>query len=1365
MSVTASFLPITATITTITTITNTIATTSDITATTTTTNSSSFSSSSGLSYCAIANTSLIPLTVNILREQEQEGIQCPFGFFKRLVIKNSNTLSFECVSVMDMLNEIVDRKDCEFVSSSIDSNNDELDTEGPSTDLRNCVFDFLHCSPRTRKCTFTNTRAQGDACVDRYSCVGSIQKVTTNCYEGKCTTMKANPSLPVGAPCFPFVTSDSGVSSMTDMTSESRSFIHVLNNTYDTCVQNAICTLSNGTHYHCIRLQTKRAVISETCGESQKFSNVQDMSYKMCQSGTSCEPLQQQQQQQTSPFSRIATTATTSISKKVCIPYLLTNDFSDRFRFPFNSLLMQQECPLNYKMTSTYMGERNLCVKNGSEICLNDNTCGGFDSLNIKASYSFKSVPYPSYFRQHFMNKFTKCDDQKKKCIRIFGKENGVSCGDHSECRSTYCNAANGICSELPKEVPCGPSVTNPSISKCPGYSHCVCANSTQGVCVNLCFAELSDLHTCGYNYGIFGEHSPISKMEQSLIPFIDQASSLFSLENGKCKDYLNNYYECMKSVQQSLNLETLSLSNISHSISPSAPEVNDRVFNDLYKAYSSVSPPLISVQMNESYKPATPLEPIQLNIVDMLKDYSSLMKKSNFYKNVKVSNQVVILTMERMVGLIPRYKSKTIDFSNINACGCCTSNMTEYLEASIEGGILLISQSRNSSLYLNTVDLSIKITGFESIMGHDSFLNRNWFEQCDVILAPPQDIDLITLSIKNNMLILDQNSTTGAYSIQELEQKAMSDLFMVFTSNVPSKVLTIPRDVRNAAMINSQLLDKVLTAVGSVMIQNYNNFMQLMNNNTNFTDCSMFNSTFTVKDYHTTIFSYPLVFDFNYPMPISSSSFIIEYDSWLAMNITNQYGLFSQNALSMMDKLVDPNCYSSYNSYLGVFHYNDVSQFWDLVLKDFMLWTVIVSCLFFYVFLIGMFRKNIAMQRRLFGPYIAPFCILIISLMYIEPILMSLFKNVGKNIIPLIPIPNFFMSLLSASYIVISIRFYYLRNLYQILKHFHVSMTILRILKRLAHPFIIFLIVMFTAMIMFAIWFGIFYGVLHNIIIEKFGRFEWTLQFDASLLALTTQFGFLSLISILCLVYDGISNRRKIRKHGFSYYYMFDDPFHLRVDIISQLMILLTSILVVLDIFVWKTLVINRIGIALFFLCSLMIFGGNIMLLEIVSLLKNKKWMKTACCYEPGPEEVTDIEKEWYEHMKDINFRELQEAFAINFHSAENLYFYELLEKLEKKHQITFNDFQQLGNIIDCVNLSADSQNLYQQLATHLTNNPNETIPFHQLEPIKIEVVVQNILPSIFMPLKHKKEYLKWKHVTLLQKEASVVDVKSFEC
>ena len=108
----------------------------------------------------------------------------------------------------------------------------------------------------------------------------------------------------------------------------------------------------------------------------------------------------------------------------------------------------------------------------------------------------------------------------------------------------------------------------------------------------------------------------------------------------------------------------------------------------------------------------------------------------------------------------------------------------------------------------------------------------------------------------------------------------------------------------------------------------------------------------------------------------------------------------------------------------------------------------------------------------------------------------------------------------------------------------------------------------------------------------------------------------------------------------------MFDDPFYMRVDIISQLLIFLTSILVILDIFVWNTLIINRIGITLFFLFSLMLFGGNIILVEFLISIKNRK-LKTFCV-NSTIDQLSLLETEWMEYMKDFNFRELQKVCII---------------------------------------------------------------------------------------------------------------------
>ncbi|KAG2385776.1 hypothetical protein C9374_002925 [Naegleria lovaniensis] len=482
-------------------------------------------------------------------------------------------------------------------------------------------------------------------------------------------------------------------------------------------------------------------------------------------------------------------------------------------------------------------------------------------------------------------------------------------------------------------------------------------------------------------------------------------------------------------------------------------------------------------------------------------------------------------------------------------------------------------------------------------------------------------------------------------------------------------------------------------------------------------------------------------------------------------MNALKRYGnsLEEQVMQQLLDILANPTCYSSYNSYLGVFHYNDASQYWDLILKDSMLWIVVASCLSFYTLLLFRYRNSISLKRRLITPFIGPFCMMIICLVYIEPILMSLFKTIGRNIIPFIPVPNLFMSLLAASYMIVTIRFYFLRNLYQIRKGLEVlddnkTNSSMKIYKGLTNTYVTLALIVVVTVLLFGAWFGIFYGIMESIIIERFARFEWTLQFDASLLALTTQFGFLSLVSILCLFVDAIFNLKKIRKHGIGYYFMFDDPFHLRMDIFSQLLIFLISILVVLDIFVWNTLIVNRVGILLFFLCSLMIFGGNVMLVEFISYLQYKRWLQRCCITLQDDDNHDALTHEWYENMKDIHFRDLQEQYATNLFALENLRLFEAFEKFEKKKNLSLNDLMTLNHVILSVNLSSDSKNTYNDLVAHLTLNPHETIPFNRLEPIKLELVAENIIPEIYLALKQTSYFAKWKEVTILQKEANII-------
>ncbi|KAG2383164.1 hypothetical protein C9374_004501 [Naegleria lovaniensis] len=1286
-----------------------------------------------LRYCSIANTTVIPLTTNLIGQQA--GILCPFGFIKQ---RNTTSGLLNCVSIVDLLNEIVDKRDC-----WLPPGRDEFST--PYFNTTSCIFNFLHCSPRTKKCSMFNTRSFGDSCVDRFSCVGSLQQSQINCFQGKCTTLSRTHVLPIGADC------------STDPSFPA--FISYENNTFSTCNDKSLC-VSTGGSSKCLRVQTGKAPKFGACGLFYRVDNntVTDTSVRVCGYAHVCS----------------------NTENGYCLPNYASTDFYDTFRAPFKALTSPPE-EFELQLSSTFMDTRQVFTTRSHSFCKSNSGCNGKalgpSALQIKTSYSY--MKGGSSFSGSFAETFNKCDMSQKKCVRTFAKENGMTCSEHAECRSTYCSPLNMTCSEMAKEIECGPSVANASLSDCPGYSQCVCTNSSRGVCMNLCFGELADLHSCSYNFGVVGPNSPISKMENSLIPFIDNQSSIFSLQNGKCKEYMIKYFECMKNNQKELNLETLDLP-YSETVQQLAmtrklillSEPNDILLKNNLANSSSYSVDtdifataevnMTSIENNH----VSNISEVSLSRIDLFNESSSsvIMKVSDIYSNFNISEQVVVYVLERMAGLIPRYKTKEINLkTKMKVCGCCTATVTNYLQQSLQGGILL---KGNDSTILTSglvsfteLSLSNTISGFEPIMGHNSFLNRNWYEKCDIILVPPDDIDLITLSVMNNMLILDRNSTNGN-SVKELEEKSMTELFLVLISNLPSKVLSISRGVRDFAMTNQPVFDRLATIFRDAVTENYLHVYDVVNliRSTNSSDCSIFNSTFDIKAYHRAIFSYPMSFDSSIPFPLSSPSFVIENDQWFLQKLS--FGAVSDDTLmNIFSRLVSPKCYSSYNSYLGVFHYNDVSKYWDLVLKDSMLFIVIASCLLFYLILAVTYRNSLALKRRLFAPFIGPFCMMIICLVYIEPILMSLFKNVGKNIAPFIPIPNLFMSLLSASYIVVSIRFYYLRNLYQIRKGLDETMknnkmNNMRIYRIFVQPYVTLSLVMIITFILFGIWFGIFYGILESIIIERFGRFEWTLQFDASLLALTTQFGFLSLVSILCLFVDAMFNLKKIRKHGIGYYFMFDDPFHMRIDIISQLLIFFISILVILDIFVWNTLIINRIGIALFFLFSLMIFGGNIMMIETAISIKNRR---PNGCLDSFADRLSVLESEWVENMKDVHFRELQMKYAKNEFSLENFLLYEHLEKLEKQKVLTLEDLYYLQTTY-LSSLSPYSINLpaycHTKFAEVLARN-DVNIQFSELDTIKNEVIANNL--DTFNRLTLTKEYKKWKEVASFQTQMNV--------
>ncbi|EFC50081.1 hypothetical protein NAEGRDRAFT_77883 [Naegleria gruberi] len=1322
-----------------------------------------------LDVCSVATTSIIPfynvnISTNVYNDFYLFGNMCPFGYVR---MTDSISGAFSCKPLDEFLLETVDTKSC-----VIPYGDPFYDPSQPWADETNCVLPYLACSPTTLKCTYVQTRMINDTCTDRMNCYGHVTNPFVNCHAGKCSYLQENPVLPEGSTC-PFAP-DSDFESLLD-----KALVNYTTNSYDNCDSSSYCHLPSVLAATKKCLRRVDVVLYESCG----LANIEDEEgnpitvYKKCPAASTCNG--------------------------VCLPSFSFPDYYNPNSKPIFGKCSDDLNPVPVEYSNTILICKNYTTSNCS---IYTDCIGGLESSGISLKQNLDTGKWPG-------NQPVRCENSK--CLRLFGNYNGESCVDNTDCYSSYCNTTSGTCTDLPSEITCGDTVDY-DIFPCPKYSYCACSSEQRRVCIDFCMSKLMDLSICSMNYGmlssIYYSH-PLQPVQNKPIPIIDTKSSIFSPLNGKCSIPLNAYLSCMYEKQVNNGIDARAPSTIINNLSSqntrhvaqqkrsvqegtqtSRVDVNVGLYvssyknlfqsNTILRDFSKLVP---LYDQTGSFDEST-FEIGNVNLLnttsmnEFINDNSDLYQIDGSTNIIKMSNQVVVFYYHNLVGIVPKFKTSNFTFQLLKTariCTCCDQavrNLTIRASKSVVG--ITLKDGNREYQYIDTktsTSDSLSITNYEPIMGHDSFLNRNWYSSCDLILVTPEEVDTMLLAIKNNIYFLDRNETLDPRSISELDNMKTSDYAQIFTTNIPTKLKTIPRSVRVATLKSEDTFNKVKAAVFKEIYSVFNESFSIVNLWTNGTiNCSIFD-TISVKDYHSYLFEIPRIsttFSEGYSSFQASSLSLplTEFDHTMFRLFTNEHNRNISVSELVYQDIARPSCYSSYNQYLGVFHYNNPTKYWDLTYKDAMLFLVIILCLVFYIGLVVnysiMIDNNKAMRRRLFVPFIAPMCIIFTCLFFLEPILMSVFKNVGMSLFALIPVPDYCISLLCSSYIVVTIRFFLLRNLYQ-LREFspikrenksHTSrMKLYRIVSR---PEISFMVSVTLSLVLAGIWYGVYYGILYGVVIQRFKRFEWSLQFDASLLSLASQFGFLSVVVMLVFVVDMILNIRTIKDKGFRHYFLFDDPFYLRIDIFTLAAMFVTCIVLILDLFIWNSLVVNRLCLVAFFLCSLLLVGGNVMIVDIATYIRK---LRDTCVGDNQPlDDFERLEAQWEEYLTDINFRWLHRNYSNNEFSIENFNLYEDLEKVRQTGTLDLDYVTYLHATYFAptspypINLPARCYTDFANAMTNLTLNPDGLLPYSVFKEIQYEVVKNNL--DIFQRLILKDEFVKWRETFKFQKEMNVL-------
>ncbi|KAF0983370.1 hypothetical protein FDP41_010435 [Naegleria fowleri] len=445
--------------------------------------------------------------------------------------------------------------------------------------------------------------------------------------------------------------------------------------------------------------------------------------------------------------------------------------------------------------------------------------------------------------------------------------------------------------------------------------------------------------------------------------------------------------------------------------------------------------------------------------------------------------------------------------------------------------------------------------------------------------------------------------------------------------------------------------------------------------------------------------------------------------------------------------RFMDIYCYSSYNNYLGMFHYNFYDAYQYFMFKDGILYCISALAILFYVGFIATFvvrrrTKNIVLKRRLLLPYVGPVSLFLLPLYFLEPIWNRQYIDVFHTDAAFASTgiyPNLFISLFFSTYCVTVLRFYHLKNLYWIMnkfasKKYVISDRALRINKFLTSKVMAFVFTLILSSVIFLLWVPYYvswYGESRAMIFSAY-NLQVELLF---LVPFSSLIILLSIICIICLIIDLIVNRKKIRQKGVVHYFIFDDPFFLRIDLTMMLLTAVVSALIYMTFSSATTNVVSKALFLLLFILCYLVTGGNAIIIEllrgVIALIRGGK----------------KEESEFTKMINDPDFRNIFRMYSVNEHSVENLVLYELLETFMKKGELTEEEMHDIDrNFLRPfspfeINMSSEGKKKFAEL---MMKNKGTKTTYASVDEILMKEILLNMSDTIAR-LEMTPEYMDW--------------------
>ncbi|EFC41692.1 predicted protein [Naegleria gruberi] len=420
-------------------------------------------------------------------------------------------------------------------------------------------------------------------------------------------------------------------------------------------------------------------------------------------------------------------------------------------------------------------------------------------------------------------------------------------------------------------------------------------------------------------------------------------------------------------------------------------------------------------------------------------------------------------------------------------------------------------------------------------------------------------------------------------------------------------------------------------------------------------------------------------------------------------------------------------NVYSNY--YSSQYHFCTESTCNDYISANQDYWnipTLIIVTLYFIILFSSRFFLKDSFKRRLLVPYLP------ISIYFFELTHSYYFNKACLQVINYIRM--FVITWIIASYVLTVVRFYMLRNLYSLLNNpllVNKKIGQISIVKRLVSPLNSILLIILLSAISSVVF------SLHGM-----AMFFDIFMFEEEVFSVTN-ISFVIYILVGCslgiatVIVDCIVNWKKIKTKGLVSFLKYDDPFKVRVDLLSMILLLIVAIIHVCDP--------SNLRVYFFFESVLFIFmcGGFALIFETFHTILRKRNHQT----------LSELEN----FLKDDNFKLIFKEFSSKEFSLENIFFFEKITQLKKQFGNSTLEISILDEINDDfiaansnfeLNIPSNTRRSFMEMKKNATTNSSTAIQLYELFSDEIIVNLNDTLSRLV----ETSEFQHWHEIYQVQ-------------